>query len=262
MFDRDSEDEDQDQDEGMDSLLGRRPFGGLPIDLSMGGPFGDMPRDLALPPRNDPSTPGDASQTHPRPITAMVMVSGTNGITLLITGADRNFLEVLNSVGGGDSDTLLRQMLSLAAFPTPRKHLDKAAIVATFPTQYCSIGMDQHCTVCQENIEVGESYRVLSCGHHFHASCIDEWLTGESNGDSCDTDLCPNCRAPVETVVVEELPVEAIEDPTSAHTSMVVEAEPTTPPLPVHMREQMSRAEIPEGQSTSPTSVLNLPMVQ
>lgn len=45
------------------------------------------------------------------------------------------------------------------------------------------------CTVCTEDACAGETVRRLRCGHHFHASCVDQWLQRSS--------LCPNCREPV-----------------------------------------------------------------
>ncbi|ORY94546.1 hypothetical protein BCR43DRAFT_525740 [Syncephalastrum racemosum] len=49
---------------------------------------------------------------------------------------------------------------------------------------------EQTCTVCLEGfIDKRSSVRRLICGHLYHASCIDQWLTVRS----C---LCPMCKAP------------------------------------------------------------------
>jgi hypothetical protein len=58
--------------------------------------------------------------------------------------------------------------------------------------------------VCLGEIEDGEAYRKLGCQHAFHTECIDTWLTGERNSTDCDTDMCPNCRAPVKVAAVDE----------------------------------------------------------
>ncbi|KAG8093923.1 hypothetical protein GUJ93_ZPchr0012g18991 [Zizania palustris] len=51
------------------------------------------------------------------------------------------------------------------------------------------------CSICISVVDVGESVRRLpSCGHLFHAGCIDKWLGAHAT--------CPLCRA-----AVPELPV-------------------------------------------------------
>ena len=41
-----------------------------------------------------------------------------------------------------------------------------------------------------EDLSAGERVRKLPCGHIFHASCVDEWLTRRSN-------VCPDDGLPV-----------------------------------------------------------------
>ena len=45
---------------------------------------------------------------------------------------------------------------------------------------------EQQCSICQEEIEVGESIKILPCKHHFHTDCIDHWLSMHAD--------CPVCR--------------------------------------------------------------------
>lgn len=43
-----------------------------------------------------------------------------------------------------------------------------------------------HCTICFEQYEEGTPIKFLPCEHHFHCSCVDEWLNLK--------DTCPLCK--------------------------------------------------------------------
>ncbi len=45
------------------------------------------------------------------------------------------------------------------------------------------------CTICQFEFTENELLRKLSCGHLYHRSCVDEWLTKEKK--------CPVCKLEV-----------------------------------------------------------------
>jgi len=45
------------------------------------------------------------------------------------------------------------------------------------------------CSICLENIEIGDFMKRIECHHSFHAHCIDSWLSRKNN--------CPNCRVVV-----------------------------------------------------------------
>lgn len=43
-----------------------------------------------------------------------------------------------------------------------------------------------YCAICYENYEPNVELQILPCDHHFHTSCIDEWLNMK--------DACPLCK--------------------------------------------------------------------
>lgn len=53
---------------------------------------------------------------------------------------------------------------------------------------------EERCVICLECFNDGDRLRVLPCGHHFHTSCIDKWLSGSFSHQDCYTSLCPMCK--------------------------------------------------------------------
>jgi hypothetical protein len=47
-------------------------------------------------------------------------------------------------------------------------------------------GESSQCTVCMEDLVVGDEVRVLPCFHKYHRGCIDQWLSQSGN--------CPVCK--------------------------------------------------------------------
>lgn len=46
---------------------------------------------------------------------------------------------------------------------------------------------DTECSICLENLKVGEYQKTLECNHCFHKKCIDHWFRKNN-------DVCPMCR--------------------------------------------------------------------
>mmetsp|Transcript_25292 Transcript_25292/g.51964 ORF Transcript_25292/g.51964 Transcript_25292/m.51964 type:complete len:302 (+) Transcript_25292:73-978(+) len=49
--------------------------------------------------------------------------------------------------------------------------------------------VDSTCPICISDFDLEEELRVLPCGHHFHSSCVDEWLRVNSTCPSCRRDI-------------------------------------------------------------------------
>ena len=51
-------------------------------------------------------------------------------------------------------------------------------------------GPEATCSICFGDYIPGEEVRFLPCHHHFHAACVDTWLTGSR--------ACPICKHPID----------------------------------------------------------------
>ena len=45
---------------------------------------------------------------------------------------------------------------------------------------------DITCVVCQDEIQLNDVIRTISCNHMFHIDCIDKWF--------CENKKCPMCK--------------------------------------------------------------------
>ncbi|CAN4105838.1 unnamed protein product [Withania somnifera] len=68
--------------------------------------------------------------------------------------------------------------------------------VANFPTKqysdaFFTCAEDTQCTVCLAEYREEDTIRILpSCGHYFHATCIDIWFQQQSTCPVCRISLC------------------------------------------------------------------------
>ena len=85
-------------------------------------------------------------------------------------------------------------------------------------------GLHDTCAVCQEPLEPGQVVRrVLSCGHTFHHTCLDQWL--EANA------TCPMCMQPVVPSAVDG---RSGADEGVGRTGGMPPPSPPPPPPPLH----------------------------
>ena len=56
------------------------------------------------------------------------------------------------------------------------------------PVDKSMMGSDgkAECSVCMDNVEIGDEVTVLPCNHWFHGACVGAWLN--------EHDTCPHCR--------------------------------------------------------------------
>mmetsp|Transcript_10276 Transcript_10276/g.15454 ORF Transcript_10276/g.15454 Transcript_10276/m.15454 type:complete len:206 (-) Transcript_10276:314-931(-) len=88
---------------------------------------------------------------------------------------------------------LLREM-------TPAQGLSQAQICKLLAHDYGDPTAPptlQQCLICLEDFEQGEKIRYLPCGHHFHAGCLDTWLSRKSE--------CPiRCQLDLQALPVDD----------------------------------------------------------
>jgi hypothetical protein len=61
-----------------------------------------------------------------------------------------------------------------------------AVFAATSPGASDSSSVGPRCVVCLGDLEAGDELRALTCGHSFHAGCVDPWLL--------ERQTCPLCK--------------------------------------------------------------------
>lgn len=91
----------------------------------------------------------------------------------------------------------------------PKKKADESIIGAEGKAE---------CSVCMDNVSLGDEVTVLPCSHWFHGECVGAWLK--------EHDTCPHCRQGI-------MPKDADDHPNSANLPRQPEQEPrnSQPPL-------------------------------
>lgn len=80
-----------------------------------------------------------------------------------------------------------------------KKVLEEVSFVLTVVSNVCDTDKEilysstESCTICYCDMAVGEQVRKLTCSHHFHKDCVDEWLLRHYR-------RCPLCQRNPETV--------------------------------------------------------------
>merc|ERR1719464_1710295 len=92
------------------------------------------------------------------------------------------------------------------------------------------------CSICLGAFEVGDTMRVMKCGHRFHKACVDQWLSNYKA-------VCPLCKIDLRNTDKSDVEMgdmaDADSDTDSAHMS---EAEPTAENHHAASSETSSRA--------------------
>lgn len=113
------------------------------------------------------------------------------------------------------------------------------------PVDKTMMGSDgkAECSVCMDNVEIGDEVTVLPCNHWFHGACVGAWLN--------EHDTCPHCRqgiTPKEGAA--DVPRTSGQPPRHSQTPFNASGEgsrrnphlvPETPPRPRSSRPDHSR---------------------
>jgi len=75
--------------------------------------------------------------------------------------------------------------------PPPASASAVAALRRGRATKEILEGADGPCAVCQDEIQEGDEYVQMPCGHLFHSECLAPWLARHNS--------CPTCRYELET---------------------------------------------------------------
>ena len=121
----------------------------------------------------------------------------TNDVHLLVIGL-LAIIAVLGIIAGLRSALLWYQDLRKKRrriMSATQQEVALAAAVGTLPQMaYEGANADGYeCTICLSAFELGQSIRLLPCGHSFHMACIDAWLLHRSEERGACTHAVPRC---------------------------------------------------------------------
>lgn len=111
----------------------------------------------------------------------------------------RDVIEPRRDLPSRDCDEVQKDAAGVATTPTAADHSANGECeCAECTTPGVDFDWQEiNCSVCFESFSTGEIARTLPCGHHFHAQCIDPWLTSRSR-------KCPVDSKPVEPDEADE----------------------------------------------------------
>ena len=65
----------------------------------------------------------------------------------------------------------------------------KAVNLDKLPILFVNCDEDAHCAICISDYEDNDLIRQISCSHHFHSDCVDEWFKLNSSCPLCKFDI-------------------------------------------------------------------------
>lgn len=114
----------------------------------------------------------------------------TNNIDMSISEKDAHShsREALNSTELSPSTQLSKDQVDLNQNEVPNEDEEEDEQINTAVVSELLSGPGDSCAICIDTLEEEDEIRGLSCGHAFHAGCLDPWLTSRR---AC----CPLCKA-------------------------------------------------------------------
>jgi len=132
--------------------------------------------------------------------------------------------------------TQLMEQNSSSTAPGPASD----AAIQSLPTKQVGremMGNDgkAECSICMDNVEIGDEVTVLPCNHWFHGQCVTAWLK--------EHNTCPHCRKSISS------PEEANQQPESRRRSSRRSSSVTSPLSPGAEGSRRNRYPVPDSPS-------------
>ncbi|KAB2573113.1 ubiquitin-protein ligase [Lasiodiplodia theobromae] len=157
-----------------------------------GGAFGPPPsaRDRG----HGPGSPGGEGGIPPNPLAALFasllnpQLAAHGDAVYSQEALDRVISQLMEQNATGNAPGPASQE-AIAALP--KKRVDRKMVgAADSPPDFPDSELHGECSICMDEVPIGEEVTELPCGHWFHGQCIEAWLR--------EHDTCPHCRKGIE----------------------------------------------------------------
>ncbi|KAK7725639.1 hypothetical protein SLS57_003704 [Botryosphaeria dothidea] len=161
----------------------------FPRDANNPGPHVEPTDSL-----HDPGSPGGEAGIPPNPLAALFasllnpQLAAHGDAVYSQEALDRVISQLMeqNATGNAPGPASAEAIAAL-----PRKRVTRAMVGAgDSPPDFPEDELHGECSICMDEVPIGEEVTELPCGHWFHGQCIEAWLR--------EHDTCPHCRKGIE----------------------------------------------------------------